>query len=258
MATIVGTNSSDKLTGTAGPDDIFGLAGDDFLIGGAGADSLDGGTGTDTASYSTASAGVVANLAAPAGNTGDAAGDSYASIENLRGSNFADALTGDGVNNTVSGLNGTDALAGGGGDDILIGGAGGDSLDGGVGTDTASYSTAATGVVANLSAPAGNTGDAAGDSYTAIENLQGSNFGDTLTGNAVTNTLSGLSGEDALIGGAGADSLDGGAGIDTASYATAGAGLVASLLSPAGNTGDAAGDSYTSIENLTGSDLATR
>src|SRR5215471_7836415 len=103
MATIVGTNSNDKLLGTAGPDDISALAGDDFLIGGGGADSLDGGTGTDTASYSTASAGVVANLAAPAGNTGDAAGDSYTSIENLTGSSFADALTGNNSANTLVG-----------------------------------------------------------------------------------------------------------------------------------------------------------
>src|SRR6185369_2995826 len=121
------------------------------LIGGAGADSLDGGTGSDTASYATAAASVIASLLSPAGNTGDAAGDSYTSIENLTGSNSSDTLTGDGNANTLSGLFGND---------ILIGGAGADSLDGGSGADTASYSTAATGVVANLSTPASNTGDA--------------------------------------------------------------------------------------------------
>src|SRR5258708_1592375 len=108
MAVIVGTNSNDKLIGTAAADDIFGLSGNDLLIGGAGADSLDGGTGTDTASYSTASVGVVANLLAPAGNTGDAAGDSYTSIENLTGSNFADTLTGDGDRKSLAEGNSVD------------------------------------------------------------------------------------------------------------------------------------------------------
>src|SRR6185295_14112803 len=98
-----------------------------------------------------------------------------------------------------------------------------DSLDGGIGTDTASYATAGAGVAARLAAPAGNTGDAAGDSYVSIENLTGTNFADTLTGDGNANVLAGLDGNDTLIGGAGADSLDGGAGSDTASYATAAA-----------------------------------
>jgi hypothetical protein len=49
-------------------------------------------------SYDTASAAVTANLASPIKNKGDATGDSYSSIENLRGSNFSDNLTGDNTN----------------------------------------------------------------------------------------------------------------------------------------------------------------
>lgn len=59
-------------------------------------------------------------------------------------------------------------------------------------------------------------------------------------------------GDDILIGGAGADTLEGGMGSDTASYVNATNGVAASL-SDGGLSGDAAGDSYEDIENLTGS-----
>ncbi len=75
--------------------------------------------------------------------------------------------------------------------------------------------------------------------------------GDQITGDA--DRLLGLDGNDTLIGGAGADSLDGGAGVDTASYAGAGAGVIADLRGVQAQTGDALGDVFTGIENLTGS-----
>src|SRR5260221_4132290 len=112
MAVIVGTNSNDKLIGTAAADDIFGLAGNDLLIGGAGADSLDGGTGTDTASYATASTAVVARLSAPAGNTGDAAGDRYTSIQNRTRFPSSATLTGDNKAKLLSGLSGSASPSG--------------------------------------------------------------------------------------------------------------------------------------------------
>src|SRR4051812_46009606 len=61
------------------------------------------------------------------------------------------------------------------GDDsnVLNGGAGTDNLSGGNGIDTASYATSTTAVVANLTAPASNTGDAADETYSGIENLIG-------------------------------------------------------------------------------------
>jgi Ca2+-binding RTX toxin-like protein len=254
--TFTGTAGDDTLTGTLGPDTLDGQGGNDILIGGAGADTLIGGTGTDTASYATAPAAVVANLATPASNTGHAAGDTYSGIENLTGSAFNDTLTGDANANTLDGGAGIDSLDGGSGNDILIGGAGADALNGNTGTDTASYATAAAGVVANLTTPASNTGDAAGDTYTAIENLTGSAFADTLTGNTSANVLDGGAGDDILIGGAGADSLIGGAGIDTASYSTSAAAVTVNLLTPASNTGDAAGDTFSGIENVTGGSAA--
>jgi Ca2+-binding RTX toxin-like protein len=244
---IMGTAGNDTLIGTAANDSIQGLGGDDILIGGAGADVLNGGAGTDTASYVTATTGVIASLATPAINSGDAAGDTYTKIENLTGSDFSDTLVGDANDNT------------------LIGGAGADALDGGAGVDTASYATAATGVTANLGNASVNTGDAAGDTYSNIENLTGSAFADMLTGDANDNVLDGGTGDDildgeagndTLSGDAGADTLIGGAGTDTATYANATTAVIASLAASSSNTGDATGDTYSSIENLTGSSHA--
>ena len=158
------------------------------------------------------------------------------------------------------------------GNDVLEGGKGADMLFGDAGSDTASYASSAARVVANLTTGTGTAGDAAGDVYNGIENLTGSAFDDQLTGDAVANilrggsgndvlrglagddTLSGGNGDDLLLGGAGADMIDGGLGVDTVSYAGATAGVVANLAAPSGNTRDAAGDVYVSIENLTGTD----
>ena len=244
---LVGSNFNDVLLGDGNANTLNGGAGNDTLIGGAGADVLIGGAGSDTASYATAGAGLTVNLGNAALNTGDAAGDSYSGIENLTGSSFADALFGDGSANV---------LDGGAGNDTLVGGAGADTLIGGAGTDWADYSASSAGVTVYLDGTAGLGGDAAGDVLSGVENLTGSGFADTLYGDGSANVLDGGAGNDTLIGGAGADTLIGGAGIDTASYATAGAGVTASLGNAALNTGDAAGDSYSSIENLTGSSFA--
>ncbi len=109
------------------------------LLGNGGADALDGGGGVDTASYEMALAGVTARLLTPASNTGDAAGDTYASIENLRGSGFNDILGGDAGANALFGEAGGDALSGDAGDDTLTGGLGADIVNGGAGADTILY-----------------------------------------------------------------------------------------------------------------------
>jgi Ca2+-binding RTX toxin-like protein len=54
-----------------------------------------------------------------------------------------------------------------------------------------------------------------GNNSTAIENVIGSEFGDTITGNELANTMFGLGGNDTLRGGAGNDTLRGGRGNDT-------------------------------------------
>ena len=87
-------DGDDTITGSNAADVLLGFEGNDILIGGSGGDNLQGGGGTDTASYATATSGVSAIMQATGSNTGDAAGDTYDSIENLIGSAFADVLYG--------------------------------------------------------------------------------------------------------------------------------------------------------------------
>ncbi|MGC4095938.1 MAG: calcium-binding protein [Nitrospira sp.] len=305
MATIIGTNSNNTLTGTTAADTMVGQAGNDQLLGNGGNDRLNGGTqndvlnggaGIDTADYSNvviggltyigATAGVTVNLnVTSAQNTVGAGTDTLVSIENLIGTNFADALAGNSAANILTGLGGNDVMAGaagndqllgGDGNDLLGGGTGNDLLNGGAGSDAADYSTftiggqaipgATAGVTVNLSlAGAQNTGGAGLDTLVSIEDLNGSNFNDTLTGTSGSNVLKGRAGNDTLNGGAGNDKLlgeggddvlNGGDGNDTASYATAPSGVTVDLdvFGPQ-NTGGAGTDTLVDIQNLIGSNF---
>jgi Ca2+-binding RTX toxin-like protein len=160
----------------------------------------------------------------PAANTGDAAGDTYTSIEGLVGSNFNDVLRIANGGGSIWALDGNDSAIGGtGNDDLhgqsgidhLIGGAGADILDGGAGFDFANYSTATSAVTANLLNPGTNTGDAAGDGYVSIEGLVGSNLSDVLQIANGGGSIWALDGNDSLVGGSGNDDLHGQNGIDT-------------------------------------------
>ncbi len=178
-----------------------------------------------------------------------------ANIENGEGNSGNDTLIGNQLNNTLKGNNGNDVLQGMGGADVL---------NGGNGVDAASYSMAASGVVASLQNNAVNTNDAAGDIYIGIEGLVGSVFNDILIGN---------SGNNSLEGGMGADILVGNGGNDTASYASAKSAVNVSLSSPtvtlnlsaqllgsavqavviSDGSSEANGDKLVGIKNLSGS-----
>jgi Ca2+-binding RTX toxin-like protein len=257
-----GSLGNDILTGTSVSDILIGLAGDDVLMGGASGDTINGGDGSDTASYATSNIGVYVVFGDFGAATGDAVGDNLISIENLTGSSFNDILGVDNGDNRLSGRAGNDRLLGLGGNDVLDGGDGGDSLEGGSGTDTASYATAASGVYMILGDGAAWTGDARGDILSSIENVTGSRFADVLglddnanvvDGGAGNDQLLGFGGNDILIGGAGRDILNGGNGTDTVSYASAASGVYAFFGDWGGFTGDAQGDTFFSIENITGS-----
>ena len=70
---------------------------------------------------------------------------------------------------------------------------------------TVSYANASEAVVANLADETANTGNAADDMYTSVENLVGSAYDDVLTGDSGANTLTGGKGNDILSGGDGDD-----------------------------------------------------
>jgi len=133
----------------------------------------------------------------------------------IAGTPYGDVLAGLTGDDVIWGRAGRDKLYGNEGDDTLAGGSDRDTLDGGLGRDTASYADAAGKITAHLKSPAKNTGDARGDAYFSIENLLGSRFGDTLTGNDVANLLAGGGGKDKISGGRGNDTLAGGTGHDT-------------------------------------------
>ena len=105
-----------------------------------------------------------------------------------------DTLQGGKGDDLLMGQSGVDDISGGEGDDIIDGGAEGDTIDGGPGTDTISYATSNRRVIVDLSQNTGTGGDARGDELTSIENIIGSEFDDTLTGDDGPNEIFGGAG----------------------------------------------------------------
>ncbi|MEQ1741050.1 MAG: calcium-binding protein [Candidatus Nitrotoga sp.] len=236
---VIGSNHNDTLTGNDNYNALWGGKGDDTLIGGnggaelrggSGNDVLQGGKGWDWVFYEDASSSVTVNLVLGTA-TGGSGNDTLSGIEGIVGSGHSDTLTGDANDNYLNGKDGDDSLIGGNGndsldgennndvlkggngDDTLRGGLGDDVLQGGSGFDSADYIDAISPVTVSLV-----TGTAAGgagsDTLSGIENIYGSFYDDTLTGNGNNNYLAGLDGNDLLQGGNGHDSLYGGNGHD--------------------------------------------
>ncbi|MGB1213392.1 MAG: beta strand repeat-containing protein [Pikeienuella sp.] len=260
-------NDNDLLDGGAANDTLQGDAGADTLIGGEGADTLIGGDSTslvdqlqvvdrDVASYETATSRVRADLLGGLSGIGDAAGDIFSGIEDLKGSDFNDTLFGDNLenildgggdndflrgkggadtilggdgedtirgeddNDDIRGGEGADLVSAGKGNDLVEGGAGADTLDGGEETfdsDTLSYESSALGVDVDLLSGDVSGGDAQGDVVTGFENVTGSAQADRLEGDNASNRLEGGDGADVLVGRGGSDLILGGAGDDTIS-----------------------------------------
>ncbi|MFN0193023.1 MAG: hypothetical protein ACKVP5_13780 [Aestuariivirga sp.] len=315
--TYFGTALGDDVFGKDGNDVIFGGDGHDFLAGGDGDDWLNpgygldvlvGGAGSDTVSYAFYGSRVHASLLDGYGKNFSIGPDTdtYFSMENIEGSGYDDFLEGDNNANVLKGLSGkddifglggadtidggngdddidggsgADLLKGGAGDDSIKSGSGADTLDGGAGRDMADYADSTIAVSVKLTGLAGVGGHAQGDTYTGIESVQGSQYGDILWGNGGGNTLRGEGGNDEIKGGGGEDTLfggdgdnilegesgndtfyagdgndqiKGGTGIDLVRY-DGSTGVLVNLSTGQSLNGEAAGDALESVENLRGS-----
>jgi len=205
---LVGTDRNDFLMGGSANDELRGGAGGDFLHGGAGNDTLEGGrgadmfvgaAGSDTVSYNSSDYAVWVDWSAGQATAeafgGDADGDTFNTVENLRGTKFDDTFKGD---------SGSNAFWGGRGDDWFVATAGSDRFYGEADFDTVDYSEYTSAVQVNLAGGYG-TGGAAGHTYSGIEHIVGTDFADTLTGGAEDNVFQGGKGNDTLSGGLGLD-----------------------------------------------------
>ena len=153
----------DGVRGSSRDDTLTGSERDEWFAGGLGSNTISGGDGVDWVDYQGFDGilggfqhlGVEVDLAAGTAvnenNNGpdsesDLLRDTLSGIENVRGTQFYDRITGNEANNLIEGLDGEGELIGGGGNDTIIGGAssdspyfglgGGDVIDGGAGDDS--------------------------------------------------------------------------------------------------------------------------
>jgi len=127
-----GSLYADKFIGAKGSQIMRGLAGDDYMDGGKGVDSVR----YDRDNRYGGTDGVTVNLSQGFAIDGFGDRDTLKNFENVRGSDYADKITGSGGKNVLQGGDGNDVLKGLGGNDTLEGGDGDDKLDGGNGNDT--------------------------------------------------------------------------------------------------------------------------
>ena len=143
--TLYGNSGNDTLNGNEGNDSMFGNSGNDLLNGDVGNDTLQGGPHADTywggdgidwVDYSDDKTNtwyislnnidddwILPNLTGRENVHDD--------IENVRGTNQNDVITGSDEDNRIEGGGGNDSISGGDGNDTLLGEAGNDTLNGG-------------------------------------------------------------------------------------------------------------------------------
>jgi serralysin len=143
-------------------------------------------------------------------------------IENAKGSNGMDIITGNASNNQLYGDN---ATMGPGGNDTILAGAGTDTVHGGAGADQ----------------------------------ISGEDGNDLLFGEAGADVIIAGAGIDTIEGGAGADTLTGDATSDSLSYAASASAVTIKITSGAttnGSGGDAQGDKISGFVDVIGSGFA--
>jgi Ca2+-binding RTX toxin-like protein len=237
--TLLSNTGNDFLNGGDGDDTLGSGTGDDTILGGLGNDWIDGGDGNDRLAFWDVNytEGIQVDLFA--GTTLDQFGsvDTLLNIENANGTDFDDSLLGDSSDNGLDGNAGDDLLRGYGGSDslwgregddeiyggddrdFLIGFAGNDFIDGESGNDVLRYDLDAKyggilGVEVNLAQQTAIDGFGDTDTVKNIYEVRGTQYDDTILGDAADNVLSGRAGDDTLDAGSGDDKLYGGDGDD--------------------------------------------
>ncbi len=222
---------AERARGGPGNDTLRGGNGNDILDGGPGSDTLNGGEGNDTARFRDSTSAVRVDLAAGIAVEGPWT-DRLIAIEVVQGSNFNDTLLG------------SDAPF-----EMFSGGSGSDTIDGRGGIDRVNYAAdgGTAGVFVDLRN--GTARDSFGftDRLVSIEEVEGTDFADTLFGG---------SGDDVLRPRGGADTVLGRGGFDTIEFGTTVRGVVVDLAAGTAQDGNGATDMLGGIEGVKGTTFA--
>ena len=257
--TLNGGGGADILDGGSGFDTVNGDGGDDTIRIGShtiGRDLIDGGTGTDTLDLSQLQTAGWVDLASLSSEVFTRGGPDLSSgtwqrladtvsVENIRGTDFADDLMGDAADNVIEG---------GDGDDRLEGRGGNNTLDGGAGDDTAVFAgTAASYVISASGSDIIVSGGVHGGTDTVRANVENFAFADaTFTASELASlmaptftpgdddvslplnggTFDALAGNDTLEYTGGVVTLDGGADTDAIDFSSFGSAVWVDLAYP--------------------------
>jgi hypothetical protein len=194
--TVVAGNSGDTFTG---------LGGVDFFNGNGGTDEVR--YDLDAANGGLPGTGVTVNFSMNSATDGFGNAETILNVEVVRGTNFADTLTGgnlangSGIGNYAS--DGFEGFRGLGGADVINGGAGYDEVR----YDLDAVNGGTAGVTVNLTTGFATDGFGAQDTLSNIEAIRGTASADTFIGNSYDNYFFGLAGADTIAGGDGFDTL---------------------------------------------------
>ncbi|MGB3945718.1 MAG: calcium-binding protein, partial [Candidatus Saccharimonadales bacterium] len=205
------TNYADIFVGSNNDDTVYGYGANDTIWAMGGNDSIYGGDSADTIF------GVSGNNRLEGGNDDDL----------IFGGTGNDSIWGQNGNDTIYAKAGNNSIYGGENDDIIYAGTGLDIIDGGNGEDTLRFDGADTRVVVNLgsdtlsydsttivanrfinswlSGASEQTG-----TVTNMENVDGTNYNDTIRGNSGINSIRAGAGDDYIFGSYDNDYINGG------------------------------------------------
>lgn len=260
---VFGAGGNDTFYDRHGADSTYGGEGDDTYIVYADNDYFDGGNGLDILDFHYSfdaidfTVGDQFNSIATS-SPGGSGSVFYLDVEGVVGTDYNDVLTGNFEDNILFGGDGDDVINGDLGNDTINGGRGDDTIEASAGddriiisagndsissvpilnggSDTIDLRNATRGTTASLEfgeVISYRGRDGIGTStLSGIDNIDGSKFADTLTGNDRANILRGMAGNDRLDGNAGDDVLVSDAGNETM---TGDAGADAFLFAAAAN-----------------------